>query len=727
MINPIIMKKQNNSFKPAKPLLVSLLVLISGAMLFPQTTVHLSVNTDKCLDLSHGNAANFTNVQLWNCLNNSAQKWKFDDTRILLAANQNYCLDLKDNKTNNGTNIQLYGCSGWDNQKWVYDGLKKNIRTFKDLAKCVDLSKGNTSNGANIQIWDCQEGNTNQIWDIPNTETVELPIKVGSIRSYLHQDKCLDNKDGSTRNGNNIQLWTCGGTNGMGTDDQLWYFDGTQIKLNSDRHQCLDLMESKTHNGNNIIQYFCNGTDAQVWIYDGVTRNIRSGVDPTKCIDISAGKTADGTNIQIWECQPGNTNQQFLIQPDDPCRNNNEPPVAKCKAVTFVETGSSASVSIDDGSYDDCSPIITNQMQVAGDLYRLTVSDASGNSSSCTGWILPSESIVAVASDEFTPDVPANVVVFGNAGDDILHGGSGLSFLNGNAGNDQILGSSQTGYFSGGAGNDLLQGGQSRDVLLGGGGDDVLIGNEENDQLYGDLGNHLYFSLWNTSNWQYTYESNPSSPNYGNLSIKKDNITYGPQDLLYSYNPNFDRPSVGGHDNLQPGNDDLQGGPGDDSLDGGDGEDTANYRHAASGIVVDLSKNKAFNDGDGGEDVLTNMENVDGSEYDDEIIGDDGANKLYGRAGADLIDGGAGDDVLSGGPGNDIFSFGSGDGDNNSIVDFEPGDIIDLGQFSLPEGGVSESIEDGNKVLTIVDEVKVRLINYTGPVNYRYIFLEVKE
>lgn len=63
-----------------------------------------------------------------------------------------------------------------------------------------------------------------------------------------------------------------------------------------------------------------------------------------------------------------------------------------------------------------------------------------------------------------------------------------------------------------------------------------------------------------------------------------------------------------------------------------------------------------------GADTLRNIENIDGSDSNDLIIGSVEANTLQGFADADTLVGGAGDDVLSGREGADRYEFSAGDG-----------------------------------------------------------------
>ena len=120
------------------------------------------------------------------------------------------------------------------------------------------------------------------------------------------------------------------------------------------------------------------------------------------------------------------------------------------------------------------------------------------------------------------------------------------------------------------------------------------------------------------------------------------------------------------------GNDMLRGGEGgDDVLTGGEGTDTVNYYDSGDGVTVNLSLTDAQpgDDGDAKDDVITGVENVQGSEKDDFITGNSVAagtegvqsNDLFGWKGDDEITGGAGADKLRGHMGDDIIGGMDGD------------------------------------------------------------------
>ncbi|AZB57764.1 adhesin [Cereibacter sphaeroides] len=184
--------------------------------------------------------------------------------------------------------------------------------------------------------------------------------------------------------------------------------------------------------------------------------------------------------------------------------------------------------------------------------------------------------------------------------------------LEGTDGADLLIGSRGADVISGRMFNDTLMGGAGNDKLFGNGDDDRLYGNEGNDSLYGEEGN----------DWLHGGQGD---------------------DLV-----------VGGD-----GNDTLAGGLGNDTLQGGAGNDTASYETATEGVTVSLvlqGEGQLVNVQEG-YDLLTSIENLTGSRYNDTLIGDGGDNVLSGLAGNDVLVGGAGNDTLLGGEGNDIADY----------------------------------------------------------------------
>ena len=101
-------------------------------------------------------------------------------------------------------------------------------------------------------------------------------------------------------------------------------------------------------------------------------------------------------------------------------------------------------------------------------------------------------------------------------------------------------------------------------------------------------------------------------------------------------------------------------------MDGGAGTDVADFTLANAGIAADLSAGTAFSIFDGSTDSLLNIENLNGSGFDDALTGND-ANAIFGNDGNDTLEGNDGSDTLDGGDGNDSIEGDSGAG-NDSLI-----------------------------------------------------------
>jgi serralysin len=82
----------------------------------------------------------------------------------------------------------------------------------------------------------------------------------------------------------------------------------------------------------------------------------------------------------------------------------------------------------------------------------------------------------------------------------------------------------------------------------------------------------------------------------------------------------------------------------------------------------------------------TVIENAIGGSARDLLWGNDVANRLEGRGGQDVLNGFKGADILIGGDHNDFFQFSTLNDFGNVIVDFTPGDKIDVGRFDTNPG-----------------------------------------
>ncbi len=250
--------------------------------------------------------------------------------------------------------------------------------------------------------------------------------------------------------------------------------------------------------------------------------------------------------------------------------------------------------------------------------------------------------------------------ITGGNGDNYIDGAAGDDTLDGGFGNDVVAGGDGNDVADGGAGNDSVYGEGGNDVLYGNDGDDQLFGGQGDDTLRGDLGNDTLDggAGVNTANYQFlaatvkvdltlqgTQQDTGGAGKDTLINIQNVFGTANNDTLIGDSHANV-LSGFRGDDSLSGGggDDTLVGGAGNDTLDGGDGSDTASYADALSAVTVKIVSG-AQNTGGGGVDTLISIENLQGSNYNDSLVGNAQANVLDGGAGADTLVGGAGNDT----------------------------------------------------------------------------------
>jgi Ca2+-binding RTX toxin-like protein len=211
------------------------------------------------------------------------------------------------------------------------------------------------------------------------------------------------------------------------------------------------------------------------------------------------------------------------------------------------------------------------------------------------------------------PEAPDSVVLAGLAGEDVLLA--------------PAFPETVSVVLLGGEDGDELGGGDTEDTLVDGAGDDVVTAAGRDDAL----------------------------PNNGGA----DQLDAGPGDDLFISNAVCDG--------------DLLGGGGD--------RDNANWANFGSGVAIDMGLQKAGLIGPVGEPrcatatqltTLQEIEDVEGTNGGDNLVGDAGANQLLGRAGPDNYLAGAGDDHLLVNSGDSDPTVDCGEGFDTALIDFAP-------------------------------------------------------
>jgi Ca2+-binding RTX toxin-like protein len=270
-------------------------------------------------------------------------------------------------------------------------------------------------------------------------------------------------------------------------------------------------------------------------------------------------------------------------------------------------------------------------------------------------------------------------VLDGGAGDDVLQGGLGADSLIGGAGidtadySDSVQGvtvSLATGTGTGGSAqgdtlsgvenltgsnyNDSLSGDTGANILSGGAGDDILAGGAGADSLDGGTGNDIADYSGSNAAVQVALDGSVGigGDAAGDILSNIEGITGSAFDDTLSGNDLANRLDGG------VGNDVLRGGLGSDQLIGGAGFDTADYSQSVTSVLVSNDGSVGLG-GDAQGDILSGIERIVGSGFDDQIRGSAGADTLEGGAGNDILEGRGGADSLDGGAGTDIADYSS--------------------------------------------------------------------
>ena len=280
----------------------------------------------------------------------------------------------------------------------------------------------------------------------------------------------------------------------------------------------------------------------------------------------------------------------------------------------------------------------------------------------------------------------------GSFGNDTFRGTDFANILEGGSGDDT---------FWGRGGNDILRGGNGEDYLIGGPGADVIDGGDGIDYANyfdapaavvadlistgsntGDAAGDTYFGIENL---------------YGSLYGDELNGT-NESNVIHGYYGNDKLSGHGGNDQLwgDDGDDILYGDAGSDYLDGGAGNDWASYIRAWTGVLVDMVL-PGDNRGDAAGDVLVGIEYLQGSQFHDDLRGDDLPNVIQGLDGHDFIYGRGGNDALIG-HGNDTLDGGAGT-DTANYASATQAVVVDL------PGHIALGAEIGTDTLSGIENV----------------------
>ena len=249
----------------------------------------------------------------------------------------------------------------------------------------------------------------------------------------------------------------------------------------------------------------------------------------------------------------------------------------------------------------------------------------------------------------------------GSKGNDTINGGAGIDLLNFDKFSEAVTVNLSTGHAITSYGNSVISniedigGSAYSDILTGNAGNNQIQGFGGADKIDGGAGfdTVVYFDASSAVN--VNLATGVVSGGSGNDTLISIERVIGSRfnDVLTGSNAN----------------EFFLGGVGNDTINGGGGVDTVEYNFVGSGVIVNLTTGSSS--GGGGNDIISNIESISGSVFDDTLIGNDLDNVLDGGNGSDTLDGGKGSDILiaggstdqgenhlNGGMGNDVLIAG---------------------------------------------------------------------
>ena len=411
--------------------------------------------------------------------------------------------------------------------------------------------------------------------------------------------------------------------------------------------------------GFDVVSYRGSGASVNVDLATGVAQDGEGGTDTLSNIEAIEGSDFDDTLT-------GDAGANLIEGGDGT-------DLLTGNAGDDMLAGGAGDDTLDGGAGTDLASYQNDPTGVTASLATGTVTDRFGNTDTLVGI----ENLRGSNfGDRLTGDASGNLIeggdgsdlLAGNAGDDTLDGGARFDVVSYRGSGASVNVDLATGVAQDGEGgtdtlrnieavegsdfDDTLTGDAGANLIEGGDGDDLLTGNAGDDTLDGDAGFDVV-----------SYRGSGASVNV-DLATGVAQDSEGGTDTLRNIEAvegsDFDDTLTGdaGANLIEGGDGDdlLTGNAGDDTLDGGAGFDVVSYRGSGASVNVDLATGVA-QDGEGGTDTLSNIEAVEGSDFDDTLTGDAGANLIEGGDGDDLLIGNAGDDTLDGDAGFDVVSY----------------------------------------------------------------------
>ena len=244
-----------------------------------------ALHSGKLLDVANASKTSGANVWQYEENNTDAQKWIIKEVgdgsyNIISKCNGLY-LDVLHAETRNGTNIHVHTGNGTDAQKFKFEKVKEEeiLEGKRTIADGIYNIKTNLNEkyGLDVSTASKSNGANIQLYEYVNVSQQKFKVKYQKDGYYtitaLHSGKVLDVANASKTSGANVWQYE-----ENDTDAQKWIIkevgDGSYNIISKCNGLYLDVLHAETKNGANIHVHTGNGTDAQRFKFEEIKYNI---------------------------------------------------------------------------------------------------------------------------------------------------------------------------------------------------------------------------------------------------------------------------------------------------------------------------------------------------------------------------------------------------------------------------------------------------------------------
>lgn len=126
-----------------------------GNFLNPDSKITTDINGNKCIDIGIYNRR-LDKLTLQECNGQKNQRYWMSPFNGAIRNSQGMCLDIPNNQSGNGVQVQIYDCNNSNAQKFkLVNRDKKTYIQKQGTNFCIDLTNANLANHTPIQLWDC--------------------------------------------------------------------------------------------------------------------------------------------------------------------------------------------------------------------------------------------------------------------------------------------------------------------------------------------------------------------------------------------------------------------------------------------------------------------------------------------------------------------------------------------------------------------------------------------